>query len=182
MFTSISWSEFFNAILIAIGAYYGISILLFYSRDILSRIKNQSESKDEPLFNLADRSNLMGKAKQDAPKKHQQIIDAQDLLVDAVSKTNEGLTQSEDALLIGSVSDLLHEAKVLSRVIHESGGSREEGAPMFQSLLSNYQHLIGTKYQESISLFIQDQCKSQCAFEVSLDEVRMWWPPVEAQK
>lgn len=179
MFKTISWQEFLNIALIAVGLYYGISILLFYSKDLVRRFRGDRARPEEIEFGSPDDSTLMGGIKKDAPRKHQQVVDAQDLIIGPSDNSQQ--TDTEGSLLIGSVSDLLREIKVLARVIKESKGSKEDGAPMFQSLLSNYSHLIGTKYQESISLFIHDQCRSECAFEVDLAEVRSWWLEMESQ-
>jgi hypothetical protein len=176
MFNSLSWQEFFNAIFIVLGAYYGISILLLYSREIIQRFKAKRDQGNKPVAEVKkDLSNLMGGIKKDLPKKHEQTVDARELIVDQ-PKSSEQFSDNEDSLLIGSVSDLLHEIKVLARVIKESNGSKEEGAPMFESLLSNYSHLSTTKYQQSVSLFIHDLCRSECGFEVDLSEVNAWWP------
>jgi hypothetical protein len=178
MFKTISWNDFLSGIAAILGAYYVVSILLLYSRDAYRWIiaKSKSDKPDDSLTRSS--SNVMGGIKTDPPRKHQQSVDAQDLIVgDAGRKEN----QNQDSLLVGSVSDLLHEVKVLAQVIKESGGSKDEGVPMFQSLLSNYAHLIGTKYQESISVFIHQHCCSESVFEVDLNEVVSWWPAKESQ-
>jgi hypothetical protein len=181
MFSSISWQEFLNAICIVLGAYYGISILLLYSREIIQRFNTKGDQTDNPVRKVKEDSvNLMGGIKKDLPKKHEQTVDAQELIVEQPN-SNDQYPDNEDSLLIGSVSDLLHEIKVLARVIKESSGSKEEGAPMFQSLLSNYAHLSATKYQQSVSLFIHDLCGSECGFEVDLSEVNAWWPISESE-
>jgi len=178
MFKTISWNDFLTGIAAILGAYYVVSILLLYSRDAYRWIitRNKSDKPDDSLSRNI--SSVMGGIKTDPPRKHQQSVDAQDLIVgDADRREN----QNQDSLLVGSVSDLLHEVKVLAQVIKESGGSKDEGVPMFQSLLSNYSHLIGTKYQESISLFIHQHCSTESVFEVDLNEVISWWPAKELQ-
>lgn len=176
MFNSISWQEFLNAISIVSVAYYVISILLLYSGEIIQRFKAKGDNANNPVPKVKeDWGNVMGGINKDLPKKHEQTVDAQELLVQQ-PKLNEQSTENEDSLLIGSVSDLLHEIKVLARVIKENNGSKAEGASMFQSLLANYAHLSTTKYQQSVSLLIHDLCRSECGFEVDLSEVNAWWP------
>jgi hypothetical protein len=181
MFSSISWSEFFNTVVIAVGAYYVVSTLLFYSKDLIERFKNRSATPEEQEHKPSSHGSLMGEIKKDPPKKHQQEVSAQELVIEPSENSNGIHENSEDNLLIGSVSDLLHEAKVLARVVKESNGSKEDGSPMFQSLLSNYPHLVGTKYQDSISVYIHDQVKIECSFEVDLQEIRSWWPIADTQ-
>jgi hypothetical protein len=176
MFSSISWSEFLNTAVIAVGTYYVVSTLLFYSKDLIAKIKKREATSEGPLHEPSNYVTLMGAIKKDPPKKHQQEVSAQDLVIEPSQNSNGIHENSEHTLLIGSVSDLLHEVKVLAGVVKESNGSKEDGSPMFQSLLSNYPHLVGTKYQDSISVYIHDQVKTECSFEVDLREITSWWP------
>lgn len=116
----------------------------------------------------------MGQIRKNTPKEHEHVVEAQDLVIDPDSSSRA--ERSEETLLINSVSHLLREIKVLARVVKESNGSKANATPMFQSLLSNYAHLAGTKYRESIIIFIHDTIKGECAFEAALDEIDSWWP------
>jgi hypothetical protein len=179
MFKSISWQEFLYVVLAALGTYYCISILLLYSRDIIRIFKSKDESSRQTRPKVENSpSNLMGGVKNDPPRKNEQYVDAQELTVD---QSGASTRDNEELLLIGSVSDLLHEVKVLSRVIKESNGSKEDGAPMFQSLLSNYPHISGTKYQGSVSIFIYEHLRNENVFEADLNEINSWWPAAESQ-
>jgi hypothetical protein len=179
MFKSISWQDFLTGIAAILGAYYVLSILLLYSRDVYYWLASKGKHADQIGDNFTPTApKVMGGIKQDPPKKNERSVEAEDLIIgEPVNKEN----RDDDSLLVGSVSDLLHEIKVLARVIKESGGSKEEGIPMFQSLLSNYPQLVGTKYQESITLFVHQHCSSEAVFEVSLDEIKSWWPAKESQ-
>lgn len=175
MFNSISWQEFLNTGLAALAIYYLASVLIFYSKDLLTRFKGfpqpepvNSERRDHPL---------MGQIRKDTPKKHEYIVEAHELVIDPANPSNA--ERSEEDLLINSVSHLLREIKVLARVIMESNGSKANATPMFQSLLANYAHLAGTKYRESIMVFIHDTIRGECGFEAALDEINRWWPREE---
>lgn len=177
MFKSISWQEFLYAVLVVAGGYYCIFILFLYSRDIIRifRSRDESSRQTQPKSEKTS-SNLMGGIKNDPPRKNEQSVDAQELIVDQLASRD-----NEESLLIGSVSDLLHEIKVLARVIKESNGSKEDGVPMYQSLLSNYPHISGTKYQESVSIFIYEHLRNENVFEADLDEINSWWSAGESQ-
>jgi hypothetical protein len=179
MFNSISWQEFLTTIAIVAGAYYFVSVLLLYSKEIIQKLKGQNREgeKAAPAKEAAS-SSLMGSARKDPPKKHEHSIDAEDLAIDDSTSTDMG---SEESLLIGSVSDLIHEIKVLAKVIRESSGAKEDGAPMFQSLLSNYPQLSATKYRASLNLLIHEQCRNECGFEIELIEIDAGWPSAESQ-
>jgi hypothetical protein len=179
MFKSFSWQDFLTGIATILGAYYVVSFLVLYSRDAIRWFRIKRKSSEDPGINLpSGTSDVMGAIKNDPPRKNEQSLEAQDLVIgEPVKDGNE----NDDSLLVGSVSDLLHEVKVLTRVIKESGGSNEEGIPMFQSLLVNYPQLIETKYQESITVFIYQHCMSEGLFDVDLNEIRSWWPAKESQ-
>lgn len=172
MFKSVSWQEFLNTLLIALGLYYVVSVLIFYSRDMVARCKNAAQA--EPVDSARQNYPLMGQIRKDTPKKHEHFVEAQNLVIDPASRSRA--ERSEESLLINSVSHLLREIKVLARVVKESNGSKADATPMFQSLLSNYAHLAKTKYRESIMVFIHDTIKGECAFEAALDEIDSWWP------
>ena len=172
MFSPISWQEFLNTALIALGLYYVVSVVIFYSRDMVARIKKAGQP--EPIDSEGGNSSLMGQIRKDTPKKHEDFVEAQDLVIDPASSSRA--ERSEETLLINSVSHLLREIKVLARVVKQSNGSKANATPMFQSLLSNYAHLAGTKYRESIMVFIHDTIRGECSFETALDEIDGWWP------
>lgn len=172
MFYSISWQEFLNTVFTALALYYLASVLIFYSRDIVARFKRVPQP--EPVDSERRNHPLMGPIRKDPPKKHEHFVDAQELVVDP--SYGSDAERSEEHLLMNSVSHLLREIKVLARVVKESNGSKSDATPMFQSLLSNYAHLSGTKYRESIMVFIHDTIRHECAFEAALDEIDSWWP------
>ena len=172
MFSSISWQEFLNTAIVALALYYVVTVLIFYSKDLVARFKKGSQA--EPVNSDRRNQPLMGQIRKDTPKKHEHFVEAQDLVIDPASRSRA--ERSEETLLINSVSHLLREIKVLARVVKESNGSKANATPMFQSLLSNYAHLVKTKYRESIMVFIHDTIKGECAFEAALDEIDSWWP------
>ena len=172
MFSPISWQEFLHTALIALGTYYAVSIVVFYSQDLVARFKGitQGEAHSEPSPNQP----LMGQIRKDTPKKHEHVVEAHDLVINPVNRSDAD--RSEEDLLKNSLSHLLLEANVLAKILRENNGSKEDATPMFQSLLSNYVHLSKTKYRDSIMGFIHDTINTACAFEVTLGEIESWWP------
>lgn len=179
MFNSISWLEFLNTALIALAIYYAVCVLAFYSTDFMARFKRSSRPAEEAP-EASPNQPLMGQIRKDTPKKHEHVVEAQDLVIDP-SNTSR-FHRADEGVFINSVSHLLREAKVLARVVKESNGSKADATPMFQSLLSNYSHLGGTKFRESITLFIHDVIRHQCAFEVAFQEIDAWWPETQTKE
>lgn len=63
-----------------------------------------------------------------------------------------------EALLVGTIADLLEEIKNLWFDIRRTEKSKEETSRLFQSLLSRYRPSIGANYRDVINLFIYDSC------------------------
>jgi hypothetical protein len=182
MFNSISWQQFFSTLLTVLGAYYIISFLLLYSKEIIHKVKSKSDQPDSGPSELKGPAiDLMGKIKKDLPNRHEQSIEAQEINVAVESKQLPSI-EGEDALLVGSVSDLLQEIKILIKVIKEGKGTHDDAVPMITSLLSNYEQLINTKYQASISLFIHEQLQNEFAIQSDLKNIAGFWPQMNSEK
>ena len=181
MLNSISWQEFFQTVLVAVGGYYAISILLLYSKDITQKIqalktrsvKTESQSRATAL------NDLMGAIKNEQPSEailsNQKVVSSAEISI-SENASDTAAKYLEDALLIATVSDLLQEIKTIADMIAESKGTKQDAASAFQSLLKNYLHLSATKYQEAIDLVIYDHCKNQCTLQVEMSEIKSWWP------
>ncbi len=182
MFNSISWQQFFYTLLTVLGAYYVISFLLLYSKEVIHKVKGKPDQPDSapPEFK-GPTNNLMGAIKKDLPNRHEQSVEANEINVIADSKQLPSV-DGDDALLVGSVSDLLQEIKILVKVIKEGNGTHEDAVPMITSLLSNYEQLINTKYQASISLFIHEQLQGEFASQADLKAIESFWPQINSNK
>lgn len=187
MFKSISWQEYFYTCAIIIGFYYAISILLLYSKEIIQKFSKLDNNSSKPeMGSPVVFSNLMGTIRKDQPiqrvNPHQNIVPAEEISIASEAPSNFEESASSDRLLIGTVSDLLHEIEALSKIISDNAGTKEDSIPMFHTLLSNYPQLSGTHYQDAIDRVIFDQCRSVCAFEIELVEIKSWWPSIESSK
>jgi hypothetical protein len=182
MFNSISWQQFFYILLTVLGAYYIISFLLLYSKEVIQKFKGKSGQPDSGTPEFKGLTNdLMGKIKKNQPNQHEQSIEADEINVALVSKQSQAI-EGDDALLVGSVSDLLQEIKIVIKVTEESNGILDDVVPMISSLLSNYEQLINTKYQASISLFIHEQLQSEFASQTDLKAIESLWSHINSNK
>jgi hypothetical protein len=80
-------------------------------------------------------------------------------------------SETQDALVIGTIADLLEEVKTLVQVIVDCEGDKEESISMFQSLLSKYTQLAETKFRTAINMFILEMYKDKCDFELTTSEI-----------
>lgn len=134
-----------------------------------------------------NQEDLLGKAQPDVPPVSDHITNTDsDQLQFSVPDEEEGQpdkapSDTRDALLLGIVADILEEVKTLVKVISECEGDKEESISMFQSLLSKYPRLGQTKFRIAINMFIQEICKDQFAFDLTMREIDSWWPNQSSQ-
>lgn len=191
MFNSISWQDFLTVMAVAVGSYYAITVLLLYSSEI-TNIFRQKESKQfsseatEDQIDSIESNDLMGKVKYETEVHvpREKNVSSEELQVQSLNEIEESITTSvsvnSDTLLIGTIADLLQEAKVLAEVVSDS--SKEEAVSLFKSLLSRYPQLAATHYREAVSLFIYDSCKQHCEFDLEPKEIKSWWSEIEDTK
>jgi hypothetical protein len=184
MFNSISWQEFLTTIGVTVGSYYAITTLLLYSEEIKS-IFNQKQSKsiesdaNEDQKDSNESINLMGTVKYETSVNvpHEKSVGSEEItsqpLIEVEDAIDEVVVSTQDVLVAKSVAELLREIKTI--VGELSQGNREEITSIYRSLLQNYSHLIGTNYQEEISLFINDCLSTNASHSFTLHEINSWW-------
>lgn len=185
MFDSISWQDYFTTIAVAVAIYYAITGLLLFHKEI-SNIFKQKSSNETSYSRKSDQNDsnesndLLGKVRyasrheENVPR--EESANAEDLSIAQMSEEEDAITPArdpEEEAIINSVSDLHQEVKSLADIL--SDGSKEDAAPLFQALLSNYVHLAGTVYQDSINQFILNTCTEKCQFDLTSEEIRSWW-------
>ncbi len=82
---------------------------------------------------------------------------------------------SSEIFLLGTIADLIKEIKTLIQLLSENGGIKEDFLKMVSTLLARYPNLKNTAYQDTISIFIANECKGKFHFEISLDEIKILW-------
>ena len=164
---SITWQEFLIAAGLLTGLYYVIVLL------ILSRIRKgftATLSDTEP-----DKSNVMGGINDDDVDGPTASVGPEDVSFAQTTQQDSPLSESSNSLLLGSVSDLLEEAKTLTQFILENKSSKEEATAFLRTLLSKYSQLKDTRYQKAIELYLFNELKDHEGQEMSLDEIKALW-------
>jgi len=189
MFNSISWEIYTTAALVIALGYYVITSLLLYSHELVRWVKSRSTSSNdlpsrEPE-SISSQASVMG-----GINRLEGFIDQRTSSVnlDAIAVTSQDEIQEEivlpktstasstsDHLLVGSVADLLEEIKTLIQLIAEYKSSKPESQEFFHALFLRYPQLVGTTYQEAVSLYICETARDQVSFELTFPEVYSWW-------
>jgi hypothetical protein len=186
MLHTISWNQFLTVVGLILLGYYAIILLLYYRQELLAFFRGQrfAFSTAQPTSPTAvpNLDSLMGPIKppdagsspESAPLLEPlpfSLLEAEQLVV-SVPRNQP----SPDALLIGSVADLLEETKTLLAALAEGKGTREECQALLEALFSRYPHLIHTSYPKAINLFVQEQCQALLSFQLTLSEINALWP------
>lgn len=178
MFEIFSWSEYLFGLLIAAAGYYIFVMLSFYRKEVLNPTKfvkqvNKAEKATKPSTKQPD---LLGKARLDSfPVSNHVSLENQDQLVIAEANPKSTDHDKTETLLIGSVADLLQEAKTLIQVIAENKTEKEQTIDMIQSLLVRYSHLSETKFKPAINLFILDLLKDDLSIDITPTDIDPLW-------
>lgn len=167
MFQSITWQEFLLAAGLLTGVYYAVVLLLLRrSKKTDTLITFHSETSQ---------TDVMGGINDDAKESHTSSIDSDGISIAGTTQQDPSVTETVDPLLLGSVSDLLEEAKTLTHFIIENKSSKDESAAFLRTLLSKYSHLKGSKYQGAIELYLFNELKDDDDQKLNLEEIVALW-------
>jgi|GEM_PF-4241517 len=163
MLNNITWQQFVIAITLIALTYY-LFVIVFFFRDVLFRILNGKakpvQQTGEPELDESD----------DLRTRFQNRLGEQD---DSIVASESG---NENDLLIGTVADLLEEIKALAHVIVTNESSKEEAESFYRLLLSRYDQLVNTPYQQSINTTILKLFNEDISMNTTLSEIQSWWP------
>jgi hypothetical protein len=181
MFESISWSEFFGFLGLALAIYYPVTGLLLYGEEIKAKFIRPRPSVIEALMyethsESIESTKLMGGTVPESQRDDDgESVQSSEIEfrensepADEIKSAGNMVEQSLEATLTG----ILTEIKAIAEVIpHNSKPELEE---MFKTLLERYPQLIS--YKGVLSRFILDSCQNYSAIPIALDEIDAWWP------
>ena len=167
MLQSITWQEFLLAASLFTGLYYVVvlRILTRSNKGIITTLSGAG----------VDKSGVMGEINDDDVAGPTTSVGPEEISFAQASQHDSPQSESSNLLLLGSVSDLLEEAKTLAHFILENKSSKEETTTFLRTLLSKYSQLKDTRYQKAIELYLFNELKDQEGQEMSLDEIKALW-------
>jgi hypothetical protein len=180
MLESISWSEFFGFVGLALALYYVIAGLLLYGEEIKAKLIQRRpsiirSSSDPRQKDTNESISLIGAL---APQVEQTVL-AQTVSSSEIEFRENSQLEAAEPLqtpvensLATTLTGLFEDVNSVAEVI--TNNSKEELADMFRTLLERYPHLIG--YRDSLSQFIVNTCSKYCSYSIELQEVNSWWP------
>lgn len=167
MLQSITWQEFLLAAGLITGLYYAIILRIF----------SRPQKGGTPIFSVAesDKSGVMGGINDGDGVGPTSSVGPEEVSFAQAPQQYSSQSESSNSLLVGSVSDLLEEAKTLAHFFLENKSSKEEATTFLRTLLAKYSQLKDTRYQKAIELYLFNELKDHEGQEMSLDEIRALW-------
>jgi hypothetical protein len=186
MFTSFTWADFLIAASLCMAAYYGFLAPLLFRKEILYRLqsyrRNVKQSGSAGSNEAASKvHSVMGNIHEDTSwnKLYSDAIAAAEITVESLSPEPETIQTPtvipNDALLIGSVADLLQDIKTL---LHQMAGlstERTEVQSLLQALLQRYPYLLGTSFQYAVTVYICEEVRNHLHLQLTTTEILSWW-------
>lgn len=170
MLKSISWQEFLTVMSILSVIYYSVLGLLYYRAEISNFLSGRTRVKASPPSNSAKRSSsLIGQIKEE-----EEIDEDEEQGTLSSDQIHPVENNPRDALL-GAVADLLKDLKEIIDSIAANKTEKSECLVLFKAIFSKYSQLGGTRYQQSINLFLYENAVDQFAFELTLEEINSLW-------
>jgi hypothetical protein len=167
MLQTITWQEFLLIAGLLTAAYYVIVILMLKgSRKSLHLTATNSNTSN---------SDIMGGLSDESAENQTSSITAERISFVGNTPQESAPSRTVDPLLLGSVSDLLEEAKTLTHFILENKSTTEEASTFLRTLLSKYSHLKGSKYQSAIELYLYNEVKDDADQKLNLEEIARLW-------
>jgi len=180
MLHQISWFTYAVSILLLVCIYYLYVGLAFYRLEIQAVIYKLTGK--QPSFENSGTGDIefpdyaiMGKARPDDVD----IVSQDELSFGPAEipydKDLQVVPTKINNRLAGDFSDMLAEVKTLTRVINESGESRENFGMLFRLIIQKYHSLASTIYQERINDFLLDEDTAQFPFPLTISDLNNYW-------
>lgn len=170
MLKSISWQEFLTVMSILSLIYYSVLGLIYYRAEIRNLLSGRTRVKASHLSNSTKRrSSLIGQIREE------EGIDEDEEQGTLSSDQIHPVENNPQDALLGAVADLLKDLKGIIDSIAANKKEKKESLVLIKAIFSKYSQLGGTRYQQSINLFLYENAVDQFAFELPLEEINSLW-------
>lgn len=174
MFKSISWQEYLFALSIIAAGYYILIVGLFYSRDIIVKLKGVPQGKEKiPQPIEKPSKNFMGPIHADVPRKlpvKESTAIAEEISIESQSQETPELIRSESP-----AADLLEKIEELLMIMEGGPVQKSNYIKSIKTLINQYPQFKGTQNQKEVSRFVCDQFKDNDKISFSIEEIEVLW-------
>jgi hypothetical protein len=174
MLKSISWQEYFYWLLVIGGSYYLFIIAVFYSKDLLLKLKRTSSPPEPAIKPMQAKSggSMMGSIREAISvdkRRSTATIQSEDIAIDTAINHE---AESEDS----PIAELMDEFKALCQIMQEGGATQNDYLKNIRTALSRYGHFVGTEYEDQITTAISNGLNSIQNLKVSEADIKQLWP------
>jgi hypothetical protein len=176
MFKSISWQEFLYAVAVLSGGYYIIVIAVFYSRDILNKLRGApaTSPKADPVNKKLNRSEKFMGAISTAPPKKIPIkvstAGSDELIIESDTEELNAANRADSP-----AAELLDHLENLFLIMATEKIEKAKYMKSIRTLFLQYTHYNGTVRQE-VNAFVIDHFKtSNAELFFSMEELTTLW-------
>jgi hypothetical protein len=181
MLKSISWQEYLFAVGCLTAGYYFITVAIFYSRDILQRLKGESASKAKPGISKSNvpQGKFMGSVSTSVRKQiptKQSVASSEDLSFE--SQPEELLAANRAESPGADMTDALEEVFMYL-------ASKKKDKATYQAkitrLIQQRPEFSGTPVQQEVISFIHEYFKGNQSISFSAEELESLWLNVNGE-
>lgn len=175
MFKSISWQEYLYVIGLIAAGYYVVIVAVFYSRDIIGRLKGATvpKAKSNPSNQISSKEKFMG-ATSNAPAKKipvkQTVATSEEIIIES---DPEELLSAQRA--DSPAAELYDRLESLFLIMKTEKVKKANYMKSIKTLIIQYPLFKGTPIQEEITNFIFSYVRDNGETNISIEEIHVLW-------
>lgn len=176
MFKSISWQEYLLAISLIAGVYYFIVIAIFYSRDIVARLKGAAVVKPQITATTAERKppgNFMGAIQKEVPRRK--------IITETVAAAEEITVDEEKQKAQSPAEQIIEQLEGMFNMMSEGVLEKSRYIKNIKSIISDCWKHKGTPVQVEVAAFIVSHFSGNKEVSFTIEEIDILWPSQEIE-
>ena len=175
MFKSISWQEYLFAVGCLAAGYYVVAVAIFYSRDILQKLKGVPASKLKPDISKSNQpqGKFMGSIsttiRKQIPTK-QSIATSEELSFESQPEELLAANRAESA-----GADMMDALEEVFMYLASKKRDKESYEKKIKTLIQQRPEFSGTPVQQEVISFINEYFKGNQSINFSVEELESLW-------
>ncbi len=175
MFKSISWQEYLFAVGCLAAGYYVITVAIFYSRDILQKLKGEPASKAKPDISKSNlpQGKFMGSISTSVRKQiptKQSIASSEELSFESQPEELLAANRADSAGV-----DLMDALEEVFMYLASKKKDKATYVEKIRRLVQQRPEFSGTPVQQEVISFIHEYFKGNQSISFSVEELNSLW-------
>ncbi|RAV97649.1 hypothetical protein [Pseudochryseolinea flava] len=175
MFKSISWEEYLFAVGCLAAGYYVIAVAIFYSRDIVAKLKGESTSKAKPEISKSNfpQGKFMGSISTSVRKQiptKQSIASSEELSFESQPEELLAANRADSAGV-----DMMDALEEVFMYLASKKKDKATYVEKITRLVQQRPEFSGTPVQQEVVSFIHEYFKGNQSISFSVEELESLW-------